>query len=298
MVSDQVHRFTFGDFGYRCRVVENSSPTTEPIVVVGGAFQDMYAYRRLEGLWSASATVVGVDLPGSGSADELPASYGFGFLSTALNHLLDQLGLDQVNLFGASYGAPVVYGLAQERPERIARMALVGAAPVYPPAGLHALRAMVNALEAGDTEAYSRLSVAALVSPADRAVRNRAVVTRLLARDMRSVAVADVQRHIASTRRVIDWPGLQPGGVNGIPALCFTGEHDSLTLPSLGREVAATIRGSVFTLIREADHLPLLERPREMSELVARFFTDQPLHGLPYLTPLEHPRATSLATVP
>ncbi|MEU7007859.1 alpha/beta hydrolase [Streptomyces sp. NPDC046332] len=292
-----MHRFVCGGFTYRCRVVENPAPLTQPVVVVGGAFQDMYSYRRLEGPWAAAATVISVDLQGSGGADELPGSYGFDFLSCALADLLDRLGLDRVNIFGASYGVPAVYGLAQERPERVARMALAGAAPIYPAAGLRALRAMVEGLEAGDTEVYARMSIAALLSPADRAVRNRAIATRLLSRDMGSVAAADIPRHIASTRRVIDWEGLRPGGIEGVPALCFTGEHDSLTLPDLGRAVAATISGSAFTQIREADHLILLERPREMSDLVARFFTDRPLHDLPYLTPLEHPSVPDLAVV-
>ncbi|MGW1929668.1 alpha/beta fold hydrolase [Streptomyces sp. NPDC001919] len=289
MNAERVRHFTFDGFGYRCRVVENAAAVTEPVVVVGGAFQDMYAYQRLEARWAASATVISVDLPGSGAADPLPASYGFDFLVGALADLLDRLGLGRVNLFGASYAVPIAYGLAQERPERVARLALVGAAPLYPSAERAALRTMADALERGDVGAYARMSVAALLSHGEREVHKRAVVTRVLARTMGSVAGADIPRHLASTRRVIEWEGLRPGGVRDVPALVFTGEHDSLTRPALGREVAATIAGSVFTLIRGADHLSHLERPSEMSELLDRFFTDRPLADLPYLTPLEHP---------
>ncbi|QNP63888.1 alpha/beta fold hydrolase [Streptomyces genisteinicus] len=287
MNADQVRRFTYDGFGYRCRIVENPAPLTEPIVVVGGAFQDMHAFRRLEGPWAASSTLINVELPGSGAADALPASHGFEFLSDVLIHLLDGLGLARANLFGASYGAPVVYGVAQERPERVARMALFGVAPRYPDAGLRALRALVDALEAGDTEAYARLIVAALVPPADRRIRNRPSVTKLLTLVMGAVTPDEIPRHIASTLRLIEWKGLRPGGIGGVPALCFTGEHDPLTCPGLGREAAATIEGAVFTMIREAGHLPVLERPREFADLVARFFTDRPLHDLPYTTPLE-----------
>ncbi|MFF0426370.1 alpha/beta fold hydrolase [Streptomyces sp. NPDC004520] len=288
MNAERIRHLTFDGFGYRCRIVENAAPVTEPVVVLGGAFQDMYAYQRLEALWAASATVVSVDLPGSGAADVLPASYGFDFLTEALADLLGRLGLGRVNLFGASYAAPIGYRLAQERPELVARLALVGAAPVYPPDQRAALQAMTDALESGDADAYARMSIAALLSPGERDVHKRAVVTRVLARTMGSVTRADIPRHLASTRRVIDWQGLWPGGVRDVPALVFTGEHDSLTHPDLGREVAGTIAGSVFTLIRGADHLCHLERPLEMSQLLDRFFTDQPLDDLTYLTPLEH----------
>ena len=295
MNTERVHHLTFDRFGYRCRIVENAAPVTEPVIVLGGAFQDMYAYQRLEARWAASATVISVDLPGSGAADVLPGSYGFDFLTSALVDLLDRLALSRVNIFGASYAVPIAYGLAQEHPERVARLALVGAAPVYPPEQRAALQAMADALESGDADAYARMSIAALLSPGEREIHKRAVVTRVLARTMGSVTQAGIPRHLASTRRVIDWPGLRPGGVRDVPALVFTGEHDSLTVPDLGREVAATIAGSVFTLIRGADHLCHLERPLEMSQLLERFFTDQPLDDLPYLTPLEHhARAVSL----
>ncbi|MER8038241.1 alpha/beta fold hydrolase [Streptomyces hydrogenans] len=289
MSVDQVHRFVFSGFGYRCRVVPNPAPRTEPVVVIGGAFQNMYSYRRLEGPWAEAATVVCVDLPGSGGADALPAAYGFDFLTDVLADLLDRLGLGRVNLYAVSYAVPVAYLLARRHPHHLARLALMGAAPIYPPEELKGLEAMAEALASGDAEGYARRSVRALMAPSGRPVRNRAAVTRLLARDMAAVEGDGFQRHHASTRRVIDWPGLPAGGLAGIPTLCFTGEHDTLTRPDLGRDVAARIEDSVFTLVRETDHLPALERHREVSELLLRFFTDQPLDTLDFLTPLERP---------
>lgn len=298
MNAERVRRLTFEGFGYRCRIVENAAPVTEPVVVLGGAFQDMYAYQRLEARWAASATVVSVDLPGSGGADALPACHGFDFLTGALVDLVDRLGLGRVNLFGASYAVPIAYGMAQEHAERVARLALVGAAPVYPPQQRAALRAMADALASGDADAYARMSIAALLSPGERDVHKRAVVTRVLARTMGSVTQADIPRHLASTHRVIDWQGLRPGGIRGVPALVFTGEHDTLTYPDLGRAVAATITGSVFTLIRGADHLTHLERPLEMSQLLHRFFTDRPIDDPSCLTPLEHHAAEPAVLIP
>ncbi|WP_314614644.1 alpha/beta fold hydrolase [Streptomyces stackebrandtii] len=295
MTADQVQRFVFEGFGYQCRIVENPAPRTEPIIVVGGAFQNMYSYRRLEGPWAEAATVISVDLPGSGASDSLPATYGFDFLSGVLADLLDRLGLGKVNLYAISYGVPVAYHLAQEHPDRVARLALMGAAPLYPPEGLQGLRAMADALASADADDYARRSVEALMAPADRPVRNRAAVTRLLARDMAAITGAAFDRHLASTRRVIDWQGFPPGGITGIPALCFTGEHDTLTRPDLGREAASTIEGSVFALVRETDHLPALERHREVSQLLLRFFTGKSLEALDFLTPLEHPSRPLLA---
>ncbi|NGO71122.1 alpha/beta fold hydrolase [Streptomyces boncukensis] len=290
MSAERVRTVTLEGFGYRCRIVDHPAPRTEPVVVLGGAYQDMYAYRRVEGPWTAVATVISVDLPGSGAADDLPAAYGFDFLARAVAHLLRELGIPYANVFGASYGAPVAYALAQAAPERIARLALAGVGPAFSPAGAAELRAMARCLETGRLEEYGRHCVGALVCRDSRStVRKNTVTARLLERMMSSVTARDLPRHLESTRRLIAWEGLPPGGIAGVPALCFTGEHDPLTPPDRVREVAATIEGALFTTVREADHLVNLERGPEFGELLARFFTDQPLDGLDYLTPLEHP---------
>lgn len=288
MTDECVHEFAFQGHPYRCRVVPNPAPVTEPIVLVGGAFQTMYAFRRLEAPWAAAATVVSVDLPGSAAVGPLPSRYGFDFLARVLADLVERLGLGPVNLFGASYGVHVAYWLAYQRPELVARLALAGAAPSFPASSVRDLRRMGDRLRAYDAAGFARLSVAGLMSPPDRPVRKRAAVARLLERVLAALEPTDVPAHLESIDRLVA-ADLPPGGVTGVPALCFTGEHDHLTEPDLGRRVAATIEGARFTLVREADHLINLERGADFADLVTRFFTDQPLADLPFLTPLEHP---------
>ncbi|MGP3769446.1 alpha/beta fold hydrolase [Streptomyces sp. SDT5-1] len=292
MPEEYVRRLQFKGFAYECRVVENPAPRTEPIVLLGGSFQDMYAFRRLEKPWTELATVITVDLPGSGAADDLPAEYGFDFLAEVLGDLLDQLELTSVNLFAASYGVPIGYRLTQRRPERVKRLMLAGASMEYPAECRTALRAMVDSLAAGDiSSAYGRVTVEALMAHPDRPVRKRAVTARLLAATMSAVTEADVPRHVAILERVLATPGLPPGGIPDVPALCFTGEYDTFSTPDRVREVAATIQHGQFALIRESDHLPNLERGKEFSQLVADWFTDRPIDTHDFLTEIEHPAA-------
>ncbi|MHC5256259.1 alpha/beta fold hydrolase [Streptomyces sp. UC4497] len=290
MPEEFVRRMHFKGFGYECRIVENPAPRTEPIVLLGGSFQDMYAFRRLEKPWTEIATVITVDLPGSGKADDLPAEYGFDFLAEVLGDLLGQLELDSVNLFAASYGVPIAYRLTQRQPERVKRLMLAGASMEYPAECRTALRAMVDSLASGDiSSAYGRVTVEALMAHPDRPVRKRAVTARLLACTMSAITEADVPRHVAILERVLATPGLPPGGIPDVPALCFTGEYDEFSTPDRVREVAATIQQGQFALIREADHLPNLERGKEFSRLIADYFTDQPIDTLDFLTEIERP---------
>ncbi len=290
MPDEIVRHLMFRGFNYRCRIVENPAARTEPVVVMGGAFQDMYAWRRLEKPWTEVATVITADLPGSGMADHLPGRHGFAFLAEALVHLLEQVVCGPVNLFGASYGVPISYLLSQQHPDRVERLMLLGAAMEYPQEGRNGLQDMADNLIAGkNAEAYGHASVNALMAGPERLVRNRAVVARVLSRVMSSVSPADTARHLALLERLIASERLPDGGITGVPALCVTGECDEFTTPDHVREVAATIEHGAFTLIRETDHLPNLERPKELSRLVTDYFTDQPLDSLDFLTPIEHP---------
>src|SRR5688572_26006360 len=77
--------------GYRCesRIVRaTSEPRLAPVLLVGGAFQRKEDWGRIEQGLLAHCDVVTVDLPGWGTADLLPESYGVDFLADALNHIL------------------------------------------------------------------------------------------------------------------------------------------------------------------------------------------------------------------
>lgn len=120
----------FDQCPYVCRILENPSPQTEPVVVIGGVYQDVYGWARLEKDMTRVATMIIVDLPGSGIAARLSDAYGFDFLSEALCDALDTLAVSRVNLLGMSLGYAAAYGFAQRRPHRVVRLALGGAALV------------------------------------------------------------------------------------------------------------------------------------------------------------------------
>jgi pimeloyl-ACP methyl ester carboxylesterase len=97
------------------------------------------------------------------------------------------------------------------------------------------------------------------------------------------MAVAD------HNRRLMRHEWYRPEPVPPVPTLVFTGEHDSLTPPAMGRALAAELPGAAFTTVRDADHLVHMERIEEFTDLISRFLTDCPIDGLPYCNPLEYP---------
>ncbi|MEU2184889.1 alpha/beta fold hydrolase [Streptomyces thermolilacinus] len=310
-IREELHHLRRRGLRYACRVVRadrggahrTGGAVAEPLLLLGGALQDMYAWPRLERYVAPYTPVILVDLPGTGVADDLPAHEGFDALADAALHLLDVLRLPRVNVLGASYGVPIAYRMAQRCPSRVARLLLAGATHRVADSMRAFLWEAVAHIERGSREpgasldgpctangAYADRLVSYLVNTAEQErVRQSAAVQRLLRRQAQRTTWRQALRHATCHRRVLD-PALIPaGGIEGVPALVFTGEYDITTPPEQNGAVAATIPGARLALLKEADHMAHLECDAEYADLVLRFLHDQPLEGLSYCDTYEFP---------
>ena len=57
----------------------------------------------------------------------------------------------------------------------------------------------------------------------------------------------------------------------GVPVLCLGGEYDLSTPPALMRELTALIPGASFAQVDGAGHLPMIDRPEAVIELIGGF---------------------------
>ncbi|MER6299738.1 alpha/beta hydrolase [Kitasatospora sp. NPDC001539] len=310
--AEDLHRLRWHGMGYGCRIVHagplpqdwrNPRPGTEPLLLLGGALQDMYAWPRLERRIAPHTPVILADLPGTGTADDLPEEEGFDTLAAAALHLLDALGLPRVNVLGASYGAPIAYRIAQRCPHRVSRLLLAGTTHRVTGTMRDFLREAVRHIEAtapGPGESldgacpangtYADRLVRYLVNTDEHhRVQQSAAVQRLLRKQALRTTWRQARRHAACHRRVLDRALIPHGGITGVPALVFTGEHDITTSPRQNRDVARTITGSTLVLLKEADHMAHLERDAEYAHLVLRFLHDEPLDDLDFAYPAQSP---------
>ncbi|MBT2482977.1 alpha/beta fold hydrolase [Streptomyces sp. ISL-94] len=300
---EKILSLTWQGVPYLCRTVApQQTPTTEPVLVLGWAMQDVRGWPRLERRVTEHTTMIIPQLP---CLDDAPDStdHGFDTFVEGVRHTLDQLGLPCVNLLGVSYGAPIAYRVARAHPGRIARLLLAGATPSLGPAMASLVRDLATrpgptgdlALDRAADDMCARRMADVLVNT-DRAdqVPMAPAVRRMLHRYFVEQAGA-ASRYIAYHRPLLDQDLYPPGGLHGLPALVFTGEHDNVSTPDQNRAVAATISGSTCLMIKNADHMAHLEREAEYADLVIRFIHDLPLNGLSYCTP---PLAYAEATVP
>nr|WP_246195330.1 alpha/beta hydrolase [Halopolyspora algeriensis] len=281
----------FSGFEYRCRIVGQNEPRTEPIVILGGSSQDRYSWTRHERWLAAVSTVITVDLPGYGDSDFLPSRYGIDFLAEAVRHMLDETGISRVNLVGACFGGIIGLRFTQHHPELVRRMALVGMTTRIPQDYWDAVPRWWRMIERGEHDTVAAELVAQFMSPsaATKPVRKHGAVSRMLYHQFRSQTRNQIRMAAEHNERLVTHDCYRPDIVPETPSLVFTGESDTLTPPAMGRELATKLPNARFTTVHEADHLLPLERMREFSELVTRFCTDQAIDDLPYCHPVEAP---------
>ena len=290
MSEETIRSLSVGGLPYSYRLLRQPDRITEPVMVLGGALQGMFGWPQMEDHVGPVADVVTADLPGMGSADPLPPGPSIDVMCAAIGGIIEDLGVPRINVFGFSYGAGLAYGYAQRYPRHVARLALGGVPAHISAAQLDHWRRAAGHLASGDIETFATLVAEGLMCLDEaRHVTRRKLAFRYVRRAMLHAARHSPHAVDALGRALSDRPDFS-GGLSGVPTLVFSGEHDTVTSPARQRDFAATIEGSRFLTIPDADHWVVLERPQEVADLAARFFTDGPLSSAPCLTPIRPER--------
>ncbi|MFD7613617.1 alpha/beta fold hydrolase [Streptomyces sp. NPDC059828] len=199
--------------------------------------------------------------------------------------LLDELGIERAALVGASHGGRVAVELAARNPERVSALVLLCAGlPGYEPGpALKDFGKRENALlEADDVDGAVELNVDTWLGPeADELVRERvrgmqrhAFEVQLAAYYAAKEAAAGhaasgEEAPAAATDDAAD-PSFDPAPVQA-PTLVVTGTHDVDDFRTMGALLADGIPGAHRVELPWAGHLPSLERPDEVNDLLTGF---------------------------
>jgi pimeloyl-ACP methyl ester carboxylesterase len=196
--------------------------------------------------------------PGFDGTPRPDALHSVAGLADGYVALLDRLGLSDVVVVGNSMGGWIAAELAIRRPRQVRAYVLVDAVgldfPEHPVADFFALSPAEIAARAYHDPATFGLDPSTL-PPAARAA---------LAADRTTLA--------AYSEHGMTDPTLGPrlAGV-GDPVLVVWGEADRIADPEYGRAFAAAIPGARFELLSATGHLPQIETPERLTEVVQEF---------------------------
>jgi pimeloyl-ACP methyl ester carboxylesterase len=99
-----------------------------PLLLLNGIGSNTDMWGSLEDRLSGVARTIVVDAPGSGRSSTPPLPLSISEIAELVRALIDDLGHEQVDMLGYSFGGLVAQELARRDAARVRRMALVGTA--------------------------------------------------------------------------------------------------------------------------------------------------------------------------
>ncbi|MEU9669189.1 alpha/beta hydrolase [Streptomyces bobili] len=182
--------------------------------------------------------------------------------------LLNSLGIAQAALVGSSYGGQVALEIAARWPDRTSAMALIcSALPGHEPsAELSALGEREEALiEAGDIVGATELMVETWLGPdADETAREAVRKMQRHAFELQLAAAEEFEPIEAE----IDLAAIQA------PCLALSGAHDLADFRQIAARLPHLLANADHVELPWAGHLPSLERPSAVTDLLIGFLKE------------------------
>jgi 3-oxoadipate enol-lactonase len=207
------------------------------------------------------------DKRGHGLSEATPAPYAMDDHIGDLESLLKHLGVTSCAVMGLSVGGMIAQGLAAKRPDLVKTMVLMDTAHKIGTAEMWNQR--IEGVAKGGIVSLAEAIMQRWFTPAYRSPDNADFVgyTAMLTR-----TTVDGYAGTCAALRDADYTA-QTRALT-LPVLVIVGDQDGSTPPDLVRSTAELIKGAQFRIIADAGHLPCIEQPRAVANLVANFFRD------------------------
>ena len=178
--------------------------------------------------------------------------------------LLDHLGGRPVVLCGLSVGGLIAQGLALARPDLVSGLVLcdtgmkIGDEAVWGP--------RIEAVGRDGMEAVADATMQRWFT-ADYHAREADMVALWRTMLVRQPA----EGYVATSRAILGADYRERAGSIAKPTLCLVGDDDRATPPSLVAELAKAIPGARYEVVTGAGHLPCVEQPEMVAEMIRAF---------------------------
>jgi pimeloyl-ACP methyl ester carboxylesterase len=243
-----------------------------PLLLIHAGIADSRMWEPQAKAWVNQFDMIRPDLRGFGDSELPPAPYSN---RADLIGLLDHLGVDRAHVIGCSMGGTVAIDLALEHPERVERLVLVAGGVSGSNLG-EADAALFGDIEAadkaGDLDAVNRAEVRLWVDGPRRPEGGAPAAVRDLVLDMNGRSLHT--DWAAAEHQSLDPPAIGRLGDIKAPTLVIVGDEDLPHASANASVIIAKVPGARRASIKDAAHLPSLERPDEFNRLVLDFLTE------------------------
>ena len=281
--------------GWKVEYMAIAQPETAhltPIVIVGGAFQNFNSYKYcVEQLFRAGPIIL-IDMPSMGANQQMinvetgesAGTLELHDLGQMLGDWLDIVGLDKVSVMGMSLGSVVASCLADQRPELIDRMILMGVMQKTRKSWRMLLEESLHLMKEQRMDEFGQAVILYLVNHAKmEQTRMSPTAKRLFYRQMADFTATEQDRYDVNCNRLLRLTNVP---IPQCKVLVACGQYDSFTLPHENANFALQCPNMEFAMIANADHVPQLQRRKETMNLFATFLSDESIQDLDGIIPM------------
>lgn len=212
--------------------------------------------------------IITLDNPGAGASTVPWPAWRMPRYAQVLDSVLEELGYDQVDVLGLSFGGMICQEFGYRYPERIRRFILAGTrAGVGSPLGSPiSMSVMATPLR------YYSPTYNAMVAPYLYGGKATAE-SRLIRQQMRARMKnpPSVPGYYAQLMTIAGWTALPYLHQIELPTLVLAGTHDFITPASGLRLIARRIPNAEYAEIEHGGHLFLMEKPEISARLIRDF---------------------------
>ncbi|HZW46466.1 MAG TPA: 3-oxoadipate enol-lactonase [Microvirga sp.] len=236
-------------------------PDAPALVFSNSLGSDFRIWQEVAPAFADRFRVVLYDKRGHGLSDAPPEPYRMDDHTDDLLALLDGLEIESAALVGLSVGGMIAQRAALRAPERVEALVLCCTAAKIGTPELWAER--ISAVETGGIEPIVENVLQRWFTPDFRETRKDDVA------GWRNMLVRMPAHGYAGTCAAIRDTDLRAdAGRIAAPTLCVAGDQDGSTPPDVVRGTAGLIPGARFKLIEGCGHIPCVEKPAILTQLI------------------------------
>lgn len=241
------------------------APEGKPVLVFSNSLgTDFRIWRDIIVRLAGDFAIITYDKRGHGLSDAPPAPYTMDDHVNDLAGLLDFLDVKNAVICGLSVGGMIAQGLALSRPDLVRALILcdtghrIGNDDLWNERIATVSRDGIEAIAENIMMRWFSKTYRTPDNPYFMGYRN------MLVRTPRAgyVGTSHALKNADFTKQT---PSIS------VPTLCVVGEEDGSTPPSLVKELAGLIPGAAFEIIEGAGHLPCIEKPEALFNVMHPF---------------------------
>lgn len=255
--------------GYRVRFLEDGLSKSENIMLLHGLGASAERWERVMPIFAQHFHVVAPDIIGFGYSDKPEVNYTMPFFVDFVKDFANTLGMEHLNLIGASLGGHIAAEFAITSKNMLEKLVLVTPAGIMkeatPVLKYYIATALYPAFD-NAKEAFQRMGGD---PKALDLVYVRDFVNRMQLPNAKYAFMSSIMGSKAA-------PSLS-GRLGKIeaPTLIVWGEKYRMIPPKYADRFHREIKGSQLAIIKSSGHTPYFERPEAFSQPVLGFLKDE-----------------------